>query len=645
VVPHERRKAVSQKRLAFLVSAITLLALGSLGPRTARAATYGYLAQWGTFGTGDGQFNRPAYMTLDGSGNVYVVDQENHRIQKFTSNGTFLTRWGAFGTGDGQFMYPTGVAVDATGNVYVVDLDNNRVQKFTGNGVYLTQWGGLGSGPGQFNDPIDAAVDAAGNVYVTDGANGRIQKFTSNGTYLTSWGTWGSGNGQLMYPLGITLDASGNIYVVDNWNHRIQKFSSAGAYLTQWGSLGAGNGQFHYPAGIALDAIGNVYVADHANNRVQKFDGNGAYLTQWGSYGTGDGQFDLSYGIAVDASGSVYVTDLLNHRVQRFLRLPAITSVADLGTDQGGQVRVRFSSASLDFTPSPAPIVGYNVFRRIDPPLMTGGSTAEADAVEHAARPDPNGVLLAGWDWVTSVPAFCDAEYNVVVPTLADSNLTGMHWSVFLIRAATAAPGVYYDSPPDSGYSVDNLPPVPPQPFTGAYVVEATHLHWGQNREPDLWYYRIYRGNSADFVPGPGNFISAQSDTGYVDPGPAGRYYKLSAVDVNGNESLFALLTPSGTVDVPAGENLGFALGAVHPNPARGDHVTVEFVLARPDQARLELLDVAGRCVIGREVGTLGAGQHKIKLAAGGRLSPGLYFVKLTQGDRSASARVVILVP
>ena len=69
-------------------------------------------------------------MATDGSGNVYVADAGNHRIQKFDASGTFLTAWGSYGSGDGQFAYPSGVATDASGNVYVADTDNHRIQKF-----------------------------------------------------------------------------------------------------------------------------------------------------------------------------------------------------------------------------------------------------------------------------------------------------------------------------------------------------------------------------------------------------------------------------------------------------------------------------------------------------------------------------------
>ena len=66
----------------------------------------------------------------DGSGNVYVADSGNHRIQKFSSSGGFLAKWGTKGSGDGQFNFPEGVAVDGSGNVYVTDSRKHRIQKF-----------------------------------------------------------------------------------------------------------------------------------------------------------------------------------------------------------------------------------------------------------------------------------------------------------------------------------------------------------------------------------------------------------------------------------------------------------------------------------------------------------------------------------
>src|SRR5262245_62144988 len=120
---------------------------------------------------------------------------------------TFITAWGSRGSGNGQFIYPVGVATDAEGNVYVADMDNHRIQKFTSDGTYLTQWGSYGGGNGQFHDLAGLATDAAGNVYVTDN-NEHIQKFTSDGTYLTQWGSGGCGSGQHRAASGEEQDAT-----------------------------------------------------------------------------------------------------------------------------------------------------------------------------------------------------------------------------------------------------------------------------------------------------------------------------------------------------------------------------------------------------------------------------------------------------
>jgi len=281
------------------------------------AETYQFVTKWGSYGSGDGQFERPYGVAVDSSGNVYVADCVNSRIQKFSSTGTFLSKWGSWGTGDGQFEYPYGVAVDSLGNVYVPDRNNNRIQKFNSDGTFLAKWGTPGSGDGQFNQPVDVAVDSSGNVYVADQNNNRIQKFSSTGTFLAKWGTQGTGNGQFSVPLSVAVDSSGNVYVADQNNNRIQKFSSTGIFLAKWGTQGTGNGQFNSPWGIAVDSAGNVYVADYTNNRIQKFNSDGTFLGKWGEYGTRDGQF-TPIDIAIDTSGNLYVADDGNNRIQKF---------------------------------------------------------------------------------------------------------------------------------------------------------------------------------------------------------------------------------------------------------------------------------------------------------------------------------------
>ena len=148
-------------------------------------ATGGFLREWGTEGSGDGQFIRPFAIAAGPDGTVYVTDWVNNRVQAFNATGGFLAKWGGTGTENGQFNYPTGVAVDAAGNVYVADNGNHRVQKFNATGAFITQWGGEGAGDGQFGAPYGIAVDSAGTVSVADCDNSRVQTFTSRPLTVT----------------------------------------------------------------------------------------------------------------------------------------------------------------------------------------------------------------------------------------------------------------------------------------------------------------------------------------------------------------------------------------------------------------------------------------------------------------------------
>jgi len=156
-----------------------------------------YITQWGTFGTSNGQLIDPESVAVDSTGNVYVTDSTNNRVEKFTSTGTFITALGCTtpnssspacpsGSKDGQFNFPQGVGVDSSGNVYVSDSDNNRIEKFDSSGNYLTQWGSLGSFNGQFNNPDGVAVNSSGNVYVVDSGNSRVEKFGDITTTITT---------------------------------------------------------------------------------------------------------------------------------------------------------------------------------------------------------------------------------------------------------------------------------------------------------------------------------------------------------------------------------------------------------------------------------------------------------------------------
>lgn len=320
-------------------------------------AKYVFSKKWGSEGSGNGQFKLPTGITVDSSGNAYVADGENNRIQKFklaspcpsgtnqiTPGVCFVRSWGNAGTGNGQFNFTADVAVDSSGKVYVLDNFNRRVQVFKGSGEFITKWGYLGSGDGQFDNPLGIAIDSSGSVYVADTKNDRIQKFkladpcpvgtTQVGTgacFVTKWGTLGHANGQFDKPWGIDVDSSGLVYVADAGNNRIQVFTNNGIFINTWGSPGSGDGQFEIPTGIDVDRYGFVYVADTTNFRIEKFQLSPnpcpagtlqiafevCFVTKWGQYGTGNGQFEYLWGIETNLN-RVFASDSSISRIQEF---------------------------------------------------------------------------------------------------------------------------------------------------------------------------------------------------------------------------------------------------------------------------------------------------------------------------------------
>src|SRR3989441_463420 len=272
--------------------------------------------QWGSYGLQTtGQFAFPQGIAVDSSGNVYVTDLGNRRIEKFDNDGNFLFTWGTKGSGNGQFQAPMGIAVSGNAT-YVVDNELNRIEKFDMTGKFVTLWGSQGNGNGQFLLPQGIAVDPNGDVYVVDTGNSRIQKFDSNGKFILSFGQSGLGGGQFLSPRAIVADSQGNIYVSDSGNNRIEKFTQDGVFLQAYGSSSGSN--LKTPLGLSVDKSGNIYVVDNGNNRIVKLDRNGNAITSWGTQGKGPDFFDNPRDVTVDSIGNVFVVDSNNNRIQKF---------------------------------------------------------------------------------------------------------------------------------------------------------------------------------------------------------------------------------------------------------------------------------------------------------------------------------------
>lgn len=301
---------------------------------------------WGGHGSAPGQFNLPIGIAVGASGEVFVTDHYNDRVQRFDGEGKLIACFTVLPN-------PGGIGIDTAGNLYIAHfaaalLDKDKpnagdfITVYAPDGTLLRQWGQRGTGDGEFNCPGGVAVGKDGRVYVADQTNHRIQVFDTSGKFLLKWGEHGNAQGQFggadaAYsrtggPQFVALDAAGHVWTTEGLNCRVQSFTSEGKFLAAWGdsadrpgSLGAffiqpngAKGRLQGPIAVCVDAADRLWISA-VSGRVQQFAQDGTYLCGVGEgQGDAEGQFFIPHGIALDGKGHLYVVDALNHRVQKF---------------------------------------------------------------------------------------------------------------------------------------------------------------------------------------------------------------------------------------------------------------------------------------------------------------------------------------
>jgi DNA-binding beta-propeller fold protein YncE len=300
--------------------------------------------------------------TVDGSGDLWVGDMPDYRVQVFSSSDVYLfsDAGSPVGPANGGFDGPHGVAVDPnSGNLVVSDTYNFRIEEFTSGGTF--QWAeGMrdnvsSSMPYGFNYPMGMAVEADGSILTVDSYNQAIHKYDSLGNQI--WTYTGKGTSALNHPEGIALGANGAIYVADYLKKRVVELHDSGASVTWVGPFGSGLNQ---PSGVAVDpATQDVFVSDFAGadivefnsdgsphatigagtlqnpadivldgtylyvsdsklNQVLVFDeSTGALATSFGATGSGPAQFSVPIGLAL-SGGDLYVADSGNDRISEW---------------------------------------------------------------------------------------------------------------------------------------------------------------------------------------------------------------------------------------------------------------------------------------------------------------------------------------
>ena len=178
------------------------------------------LRRWGKPGSGPGDFsftggpNGPANfvgkIAIGPGGNVYVSDSGNARVEVFTPDGRFIRQFGSFGSGKGQFLRPYDLVADGAGNVYVADDQTETLSKFSPVGKVIWQIGGAGSGPDLTGHFHLASIDAHGRLVLVNDDRQRILYIDSSGHEGDTCSPSTSANGHVCEA---TVDAAGNTYV------------------------------------------------------------------------------------------------------------------------------------------------------------------------------------------------------------------------------------------------------------------------------------------------------------------------------------------------------------------------------------------------------------------------------------------------
>jgi FlgD Ig-like domain len=582
-------------------------------------------------------------------------------------------------------------ARSGSGDIYVQRVSSSGTTLWAAGGVPLTVAAGVQRYPALVGDFVGGAV-VAWMDQRADGGDVYAQRISPDGTIpwpivgvpvCTAAGTQS----------GISMIGTGSSTVI-SWTDERSGASNKDIYAQRVSSLGT---VLWSPNGLPVcTASGNQIT--HSGQSVQQalvHDGWNGVILAWSDYrlGTtsdlyaqrldpaGAAMWSVN-GVAVstangDQSGAVPVPggddgaifawldyrdgspDVYTQRVRSGGELgntppPVIVRIHDIPNDQGGKVQVEWGASSKDYGPGFV-ISGYSVWRRVpNAPTVAGVASV---------LPDPLGVAPSGrarirtsgasgqalyWEHVATLPARGFPGYSYTAETTSDSLGGSNPCTHFMVLAEEAGGTPFYGSASDSGYSVDNLAPASPSPVGGQYTAGSIHIHWSRNGESDLSGYRVYKGSNGSFEPGPANLVGSTSDTLYVDEGPVGSYYKLTAVDVHGNESLTSLLSPAQISAVEPAEPVGaIRFGLPSPNPSRGA-VSFRIVLPRDASVRFSVYDVQGRSVTSRPASTLSSGQHTFGWDGRGRggesCGAGVYYARLeVDGAVVGTQRITIL--
>ncbi len=534
---------------------------------------------------------------VDGAGNVVVAGSFNGtanfgggNLVSAGSNDTFIAKYNAAGVHQwSQRFGSTGddavraIAVDGPGNVVVTGYFTGTVNFGGGNLVSAGSY-----------DIFVAKYDLAG-------VHQSSQRFGSTSDdYGFSIAMDGPGNAVVVGRFKSTVNfGGGNLVSAGSDDIFVAKYNAAGVH--QWSQrLGASSADEGHD--VAVDGVGNVVVT--------------GYFQGTANFGGGN--------LVSAGSGDIFIAKYSPDLVE-----PVVASIVDVGNDQGRSVILVFSrSAAYDVASSPTPVVQYEAFRRNDPLpglVLAGAESAPA---------------TSGWTFAGAIPAHHETEYTMIAPTLADSTITnGQYYSAFFIRAATADAGVFYDSPVDSGYSLDNLSPGVPTGF----LYRAGTLSWDASRDADFDHFTIY-GSSSDIFDASAIVVDDARGTSLDVTASAYAFYVVTSSDRAGNEGAPAVVKAATGAD--EGPRHYVLSVSAYPNPFN-PVTTIRYTLPSRGRATIAIYDARGALVRTLLDAEKSAGAYTLRWDGrddrGRPAVSGVYFARLGSGEITRSYKLVVL--
>jgi outer membrane autotransporter protein len=264
-----------------------------------------YVSQFGSAGTGDGQFDYTTQAVIDSKNNLLVMDSNNGRVQVFDRNGSYIRQFGTNGNGPGQLQTGYTITLDRTTNNIIVG--DGRLSIFDSDYNFISN-----EAESTFSALNGAEFNAAGELYTTEYYGNQIKVFDTDFNIIRTIGNAGSGPREFNGMNYISFAADGRYYIAESGNNRVQIFDSNDQFAGYLGTFDPGAA----PCGVYVDDFGNVYVTTYNGGEVHIYDKDGALITKYGTSGSGPGQFQGAESILVADDGRIYISDSLNNRVQ-----------------------------------------------------------------------------------------------------------------------------------------------------------------------------------------------------------------------------------------------------------------------------------------------------------------------------------------